>query len=84
MPFAFLNGSIYHSPLTERIILLRVGFFLSFISFKFYIFVKSPEYGRDCWPKYVVYVRNKLMSELLCCCVSRINIEDVNIIQTTG
>ena len=64
--------------------LLRGGFCFSFICFTFYIFVISSDDGRDCRPKHVVYVRNKLMLELLCCCISRISTEDVNSVNATG
>ena len=44
----------------------------------------SPDVGRDCRPKHVAYMTNKWMSEYLCCYISRVNIQDINLINATG
>jgi hypothetical protein len=49
-----------------------------FLNFTFHIAVLLPDYGCSCWPKLVMDVRNKFMSEHLWCCFSQITIEDIN------
>jgi len=56
--------------------LVLLGRFLSSISFTFYIFVGTPDDGRNYLPKHVTYMRNKWMSEHSCCCIGLITIED--------
>jgi len=57
---------------------------LSFISFNFYIFVMSPEDGRNSLPKYVACLKNKWLSKYLCCCIGLISNDDINLINTKG
>ena len=52
------------------------SFYIVVKSPTFYSVVKSPDDGRNCRPKHVVYVTNKLMLEHLRCCFDRITIEN--------
>jgi hypothetical protein len=47
-------------------------------------FVIKPDDVRNCRPKHVAYMRNKLMSEHSCCCIGLITIEDIDLINTMG
>ena len=64
----------------------RFGHFICSTKFHIYniiiwsnvVFVVSPDDGRLCRPKPVVYVRSNLMLERLWCCIGRTAKQDVN------
>ena len=47
-----------------------------------WMFVISPEDGRNCWPKHVAYMRNEWMSEHLCCSIGLITTDDIEFRQS--
>jgi hypothetical protein len=44
----------------------------------------SPEDGRNSPPKYVAYLKNKLISEHLCCFICLISNDNINLMNTKG
>jgi len=58
--------------------LQREGVFLSFISFYLFLFVISPNDGRNSRPKPVAYMRYQWISGYFCCCIGHTNRGDIN------